>query len=67
MGYSVVNPKTHKTLFLHKKLGLRVHHLYFFGYEIVDSVDLPEDMEVKFSKRSGHPYVAKKEISYDQA
>ena len=66
MGYSILNPKTGKELFLHKKKGKGDSDLYYFAYEIVDAVELPENLEVKLSSKSGHPYAIKKETVYVQ-
>lgn len=63
MGYSVKNPKTHRTLFLHEKMSIKGEHLYYFSYEIVGAIDLPPIFEVKFAKYNGHPYIIKKGVN----
>lgn len=61
MGYSIKNPKTDKSLFLHRKIGRSKKYLYYFSYEIVGCVDLPPYLEVKFSSKNGHPYVKRRQ------
>ena len=69
MSYSAVNPKTGRTLFLHKYPNYTKGKadLYVFSYEIVGAVDLPEHLDVVFNKENGHPYVVKKGKNYEQA
>ena len=59
MYCSAVNIKTGRSLFLHRIVGRSKKYLYFFSYEIIDSISLPEGFEVLRSK-SGQPYVKKK-------
>jgi hypothetical protein len=66
MGFSVVNPKTGRTLFLHIKKGNGNTDLYVFAYEIVGSVEFPHGFILKFSPKNGQPYLIKKRMVYGQ-
>ena len=58
-GCSVQNPKTGKHLYLHKKERNSMS-LYYFSFDVLDIESLPEGCEIRFSARSGHPYIIKK-------
>lgn len=61
MGYSVMHPKKKVPYFLHKtpsKFGAAF--LYFFSKKSEDSIDLPEHLEVVYSKNAQQPCVRKK-------
>lgn len=58
MYCSARNKKTNRTLFLHRIIGNGKKYLYFFSYDIIGSIPLPDGLEVNHSK-SGQPYVKK--------
>lgn len=56
---AIVNPKTGKKLFLHTKEGRGKCPLYFFSYDPLDSIEIPQGFEIRISRKSGHPYITK--------